>query len=352
MEDNNLVKQNDNVMKMMNKTMILLFVAIAGISTSCDRVDPLSDEQYVKEVYMIGAYKGVYQFKVAYSATADEWQDAFVSVAIGGSQSIDKDVTVALGSEDEAIDKYNDKYMRNVPVLYQRLPDAFFDMPSTSSVIKAGEVYANIPFSVDANKLHCDSLYALSFKIDSTSDHGIDKLYPTLIMNLAMVNDYSGVFQLMANRHTVQIASGETLDFDKLTFSNALTAIRTLKAVDYNTVRFFNETAAEARSGYLTNEAYWSGLTSSGLVFTRETVSNDYWRDWILEAPNREAIDPEIEHHFFNVASWIGYSQGVPGGLNILGGVALYNTATGVFVFGYDYQSGSTRYHIEGTLAK
>jgi hypothetical protein len=297
---------------------------VCALCTSCDRDDPLATEQYMKQIYMVGANLGVHSFNVPYSSQP---QSAYVAVALGGSLNADHDITVSLAHDNTAIKAYNSKYMLdNAPVKYQRLPESFYNIPSLSGTIKAGDVYGRIPFSVTTQGLHCDSLYALAFNIASVSDYKQNEATPTLILNLKIDNAYSGSYQLEAVKYTVTPANTTTPETAELSEPAPISSTRTVKAVNMETVRFFHEAKAESRSGYDNNDKYWQGLLDFGVTFTKVAGSNNE----------------------FTIKSWQEFSKGTIGTLKILTGKANY--ADGVFSFWYDYMEGAMRRRIVGKL--
>ncbi|MGD9931975.1 MAG: DUF1735 domain-containing protein [Mangrovibacterium sp.] len=311
-------------MKAINKIFFLAFSIANMLLYSCEREDPMEKEQYIKQVYMVDSYQDVAVFPVRYD---DEPQEAYVSVAVSGTLLPDQDVTATLVFNDNAISAYNDKYMRDAPVLYQRLPDSYFEMPSMSGTIIAGDIYSHIPFKVYTSNLHCDSLYALAFEIESVSAFQKNELTPTLLLNLELTNTYSGTYQLNAGKYTVTPTITDRPDTASLSIPSSLSASRTLKAVDATTVRFIHETNAEVRSGYDSNDAYWEGLKKYGLTFT------------------------ENSDGLFSIEPWIPYNDAdVTKSLNILAGECSY--VDGVFTFWYDYMNGEKRSRIAGTLTK
>ncbi len=316
-----MIDMKNNIFK---TTLLLIYVVLS----SCEREDPLAEEQYIKQIYMVGAYQGVFNFDIRYSADP---QNGYVSVATGGTLPIEEDLAVTLAEDNTAIGLYNDKYMRdNAPVKYQRLPAAFFNMPSMTGLIKKGEAYSRIPFSVNTQNLHCDSLYAVAFNIASVSAYQKNSAIPTLILNLRLNNEYSGSYNLQAVKYTVTPTNTQTPETAVLSEPASIgPLIRTLKAVNINTVRFFNEATQETRSGYNTNELYWKGLKDFGVTFSLKPGSTSE----------------------FDVASWVKYSTGsTTGGLNILAGKATYED--GVFTFWYDYMEGTVRRRMQGTLKR
>ncbi|MDR2129980.1 MAG: DUF4361 domain-containing protein [Odoribacteraceae bacterium] len=287
--------------------LAFLLVALLFGAGACEDVNVLETEQYIKQVYIVGAADVVWAFDVAYG---DEPQAAYVVTAVGGSLLPDRDVAVRFRHNDATIEWYNNKYLYDAPVTYQKLDPARVLIPSLETTIRAGEVYARLPFTINTSGLHCDSLYAVTFAIESVSTYEANKVDSALILNLNLVNDYAGTYQLAATRYRM---NGTDAVYDG-TYSTT----RTLKAVDANSVRFFNEARAETRGGYASNEAYFAAVNNYCVTFTRGAENN------------------------FTVGSW--------GALVLHEGECTLVDDT--FTFRYDYQSGSTRYRIEGTLTR
>lgn len=300
-------------MKKIDKLLVMMFVLPALLAvSSCEDINVLENEQYIKQVYIVGASDKVLAFDVSYSA---EPQNAFISVATSGSKNIDKDVVVTFRHNDNMIDWYNYKYMPEAPALYQQLAADKFTVPAMQTTIKAGEVYARLPFSVNTEDLHCDSLYAITFEIETVSEYEKNETDTALLLNFNLVNEYSGSYQLSASRYKITYSGDEEI----VVSDGSLSALRTLKAVDANTVRFFNEARAETRNGYSSNEAYYAAIADWCLTFTKGDNGN------------------------FNINAWENF--------NILDGSEC-SYDNGTFTFRYDYKSGSTQYRIEGNLIK
>lgn len=283
---------------------------LAGLFVSCSKEGPLDGEQYYKQVYIVGAYEVVQKFDVAYS---DEAQEAYVAVATGGSQNVDRNVEVALTHNDATIEWYNNKYMIDAPLKYQKLEDEFCSFPSMSTTIKAGDVYSRLPFTVKTSELDCDKLYALTFKIESVSDYIKQPKDTVLIMNINLTNDFSGTYQMVAIRYTL------TDNNEELTPSS-VNMQRTLKAVNKDQVRFFNVTQNSdlSATGNITNEEYFSSIDNNCVTFTRQSDGT------------------------FIVSGWKN--------LPVSNGSVTFEDDT--FTFCYDYESGGKRYRLRGTMTK
>jgi hypothetical protein len=103
---------------------------------------------------------------------------------------------------------------------------------------------------------------------------------------------------------------------------------RSLKAVDVNSVRFFNETTADRTSGYKTRNEYFQSIDDNAVVF--EFVSNTEGGK-VFKAK--------------------GYKNMLITSSNIL---YTYDPVSekARFEFSYDYERGGTTYRIKGKLSE
>ena len=77
-------------MKLFNYTRCLCLSFSLLVLASCNVENPIDGEQYIKQVYLVGAYDKLQGKEVAYGSE----REIFVSVAIGGTVSLDHDVTI------------------------------------------------------------------------------------------------------------------------------------------------------------------------------------------------------------------------------------------------------------------
>jgi hypothetical protein len=291
----------------------VLLAVCAGV-LSCEDINVRETEQYIKQVYIVGAADVAWNFDVPY---ASDPQPVYISVATGGTQPIDEEVTVTLRHNDTSLNWYNNKYLFGAPAKCRRLGDDKFSIPSMNATIKAGEVYARLPFTVSTEGLHCDSLYAITFEIESVSKYEKNEEDSVLIMTLNLMNDYSGVYQLNAGKYLLSL-NNVTGQYDESP-SGSLSISRTLKAIDKNGVRFFNEAKAETYSEYVTKEDYFSAIDNFCLRFVKNADDT------------------------FAIMPWKNFE--------ILDGECTYGNDK--FTFWYDYMGdANARYRIKGTLTK
>lgn len=212
---------------------VLLFAAAFA---SCDYESPLDREQYKKTLYMIGAKNNIITKELAYSS---EPQETAVSVGLSGSLFPDFDVNVDLESHDQILNWYNSKYkFLATDIKYQILNQDLFQVPSMSTVIKAGEAYGRVPFTVKTEGLHCDSLYALTFRIKQSSHFEKNLTDSALIVTFKLVNKYSGNYDM-------KVIVNELSKTGDITGTKTINIMRTLTACSEHEVRFYNEQQPE-----------------------------------------------------------------------------------------------------------
>ena len=211
-------------------------ILIMIILSSCDYENPLDKEQYKKTLYLIGASANLQTKELSYS---EEEQEGFIAVGVSGSLLIEQDVTANLVSHNSVINWYNKKYkFLATDIRYQPLAPEYYEIPSYSTTLHPGETYARLPFKVRTKGLECDSLYALTFKIDSSSDFEVNRKDSALIVTFNLVNQYSGNYIFKGLRHELD-ANGNDVSLA------SITGLRTLKASEEHAVRFYHEQQAE-----------------------------------------------------------------------------------------------------------
>lgn len=249
--------------KIYNYIIVFVLGSIQLLVTSCSVGSPLDDEQYIKQVYLVGAYDKLQTKELSYSGDGN----LYVSVALGGSLTSDKNVSVILGRANQSnITLYNHKNVIEGDVNYQALPSDWYNLPSWSGTIKAGDVYARIPIHVQTNKIDCDSLYVIPLKIVNTSLYNVVKEDTVLIVNLKMTNNYSGLY----------VFDGTSTEYEdgKPNYSNTsvISTTRNLTAVNGNTVRVFQNASVEKLSN-LQDNAYTLTVNADSSVMVKP------WKD-------------------------------------------------------------------------
>lgn len=311
----------------------IYILLIAIIYSSCEVSDPMESEQYRKDVYIIGANEKVKAFNLPYG----DKQETFISLAISGTHKIDRDVTIKLGEKDGLIEWYNNKFLLDDSVKYHRLNSDLFTIPSWEVTLKAGEIHTNFPFTINSSALHCDSLYAITFAIESVSDYQISESGNELIFTLQLTNPYSGEYNMDAKKFEVlpELQSDGSTQWVEQGGGSTVNVMRILTACSANEVRFFHDATKQKLSEYSDswnpNEDYFNAIKNSCIKFVRNGDSNT-----------------------FRVESWDA--------MNILEGEADFkeekivgkekNSIVYTFSFWYDYMDGATRRRMKGTFKR
>lgn len=227
--------------------IIIPLFAIAAVFSGCERKNPLDNEQYIKQVYIVGANNsnngGLSIVNLPYSQTADQEQVASISVATSGSQNIDRDITATLtDAGTDPITRYNFLYLyKATDIKYQKLDPAFYSIPNKTVKVNAGQIYGTTALRVKTSNLQPDSLYAITVKIAAVSDPGyisVRKTDTVLMISFALTNTYSNTYQVQGKYYKLGTSGpGDTV---------TLSLPRVMKALDYNTVRFYHLSNTEA----------------------------------------------------------------------------------------------------------
>lgn len=189
--------------------IIILLIGTLGV-WRCAPENPIEQEQYFKQVYLISTdYR--YIPELHYNTTS---QETFISVACGGSLAPDQDIEVTLTTDQTVCDTYNQKFFGQgkEDQFYKPLDASLYELPSPiKATIKAGETYARIPVKIKTRDIHCDSIYAIPFRIDTVSCYKINPEVNTLLLAIQLINDYSGSYEMKGTRANVEINKNKNL---------------------------------------------------------------------------------------------------------------------------------------------
>src|SRR5690554_2374473 len=174
------------------KNIILCFLSLAMLFASCVKESaPMNEELFPKNVYIVGARDQIIDRDIDFGNLPDTIN---LSVAVSGSQPLDKDVTVTLSENPDEIALYNERNVSGEAVQYQKLDDAVYSYPLDQLTIKAGQVYNTFPIYINPSTLHCDSLYMIPIRLSSISDYELSENDTTALIRLHLKNDYSGLY--------------------------------------------------------------------------------------------------------------------------------------------------------------
>lgn len=221
-------------------------IILAAVLAGCSKLsNPLDQEQYKKTVYIVGANQsnnqGLMTVNLPYTQGSDDTTSTYISAATGGSLVIDQPLTVNVAEAGLAtVNLYNSMYLyKPTDVKYQALATANYIIPDYNIQIKSGQTYGNMPIQVKTANLQCDSLYALTFRINAVSVPNYAEIRKTdsvLIFSFKLYNAYSASYQETGRYYKFGLTVADTV---------ALALTRTFTAVNYNTLRFYHLTNVE-----------------------------------------------------------------------------------------------------------
>lgn len=211
------------------KKIILYYILFALLFAACDQESPMDTNLYPRKVYIVGASNEIIDRDVDIGNNPDTIS---ISVAVSGSLPTDKDVVVTIGEDSSAISNYNRRNLSSDDVQYQWLDQSMYSFPFDYLTIEAGDVYNTFPIYIhEPQSLHCDSLYMIPLKINSTSEYELTDEDTVALVRINMVNDFSGLYYVdgrLTNTNNQE-------DFLKYEMSRVLEATD-----DGNTVRMFH----------------------------------------------------------------------------------------------------------------
>jgi hypothetical protein len=213
---------------MRNILLILPLAILSFLFAGCDVESPMDKDLYPQKVYIVGAPDKI----VDRDLNIGDVQDTIsISVAVSGSRPSDKDVTVTVGEDDEAIDTYNVKNLSALVTQYRKVADGVYSYPSDKVTIKAGQQYNTFPIHITTASFHCDSLYMIPLKLKSTSAYELNNTDTVALVRINMVNKYSGLYYMYG------VIRNTTNPKDSLIYRMS----RNLKAIDNGkTVRMYH----------------------------------------------------------------------------------------------------------------
>lgn len=214
--------------KHINRIVLCSVCGFAIVAASCDMESPMDMDLYPQKVYIVDAVNTIVNRDLDIGNDPDT---VTVSVAVSGSRPSDRDVTVQLVEQPDAIPYYNSRELSAEVTQYQHLPAANYSYPQEQMTIKAGQVYGTFPIVIRPGELHCDSLYMLPLRLKSSSSYELTQEDTVALVKINMVNGYSGIYYMDGIIRNTNDPS------DTLVYQMA----RNLKATDNgNTVRMYH----------------------------------------------------------------------------------------------------------------
>ncbi|TKG91880.1 DUF1735 domain-containing protein [Puteibacter caeruleilacunae] len=187
----------------MKKFYIMIMTAMLFATVSCDE---LADELFEKQVLF--ARNGLVEKDVELVDENSISMD--VSVSISGTSVLAEDVSFTIEEfPDTLADLNKNLFDDDVEDYYTLLPDAAYSFSSYTGVVKVGDEYGLVPYTVDWTKLDMYQDYILPLKIKSTSNYNVAEANAsTLLLNFQFKNSFSGSYSLNALKDGNSIQQG------------------------------------------------------------------------------------------------------------------------------------------------
>lgn len=277
------------------KKIILFSLFLAMLFTGCNEEAPMDTELYSQKVYIVGNRDQIVDRDVDLGNLPDTIN---ISVAVSGSLTLSKDVTVTIVENPDEVALYNERNVSGEDVQYQTLDSTIYSYPLKEVTIKAGDVYATYPIYINPATLQCDSLYMIPLRLNSISDYELSDNDTTVLVRLNLINQYSGLYYVEGTLRNTTNAK------DSLIYNTSRNLVATDNGSTVRMYHYNNET-----DDYLLSHTF------------KITINSDYslsyatWEDFII------------------------YEGG-----------GTYHTDVKLYEFWYEYDKSGTRWRAEGVL--
>ena len=105
-------------------TLFPLFLTL--LLAGCDQESPMEQDLYPQQVYIVGAHEKIVNRDLNIGLDQDTIS---ISVAISGSRTLSKDVTVTLEEVPEAIERYNSREVSAEARQFRNLAEDIYSFP-------------------------------------------------------------------------------------------------------------------------------------------------------------------------------------------------------------------------------
>ena len=210
------------------------------------------DEQ---EVFEKEQYKNIFGFVCESDNTKEkivslhlEEATTYVSISMGGSNTISQDVTINFEEDPSLIDAYNSSnFDTDVAKYAVALPEEHYTIENYSCTIKAGERLGVVPVKVIPNGLSVDKTYFIPLRVTDYNNGEMDPEKGTVLFQVGIKNHWaqsSGTAYNMIGRRQ-QVSNVTTGDpIENVTSEISMPGTKYVYPYSDNEVRLFpgNET--------------------------------------------------------------------------------------------------------------
>jgi hypothetical protein len=221
-------------MRDMKKIIIFAAALLPLLLTSCDENEQFRGELYKKVIYLLSTDDYTFQSE----HELGEQTTGYVTVYCGGTEHINKDVTVTLERDDEAMSEYNHMYYDIDESRYaHELDPSQYKIESYQTVLHADspDNYALLPIKITPDGLSPDSTYLIPLRIKSVSDFEINPNKKKVLYEVVLKNKYA----TMASITYYQVTGVETRYFEAGESAGGISVTRIFAPLSKNQVRCF-----------------------------------------------------------------------------------------------------------------
>jgi hypothetical protein len=178
-----------------------------------------------KEVFEKEQYKNIFGFvcesdntKAKVVSLHLEEATTYVSISMGGSNTISQDVTINFEEDASLIDSYNSSNFDTDVAKYAiALPEENYDIESYSCTIKAGERLGVIPVKVIPNGLSVDETYFIPLRVTTYDNAEMDPEKGTILFQVGIKNHWAEstgtAYNMLGRRQNVtDFTTGEAIE--------------------------------------------------------------------------------------------------------------------------------------------
>ena len=207
------------------KRINLIFTVLLFLFASCSN-DVDYGEQYKKELYIVGSSQSLtYAYHQMNTASPGH-----ISVYCTGSQLPGRDVLVNYKLDKENLDKFNkNEYGDNIENYFQMIPEGSITFGQKQIVVKKGEEYGLLNFTIDTQHLDFSKLYIVPITLTDAWGYGISETQSSILYVVSIVNQYQGTYK---STYLKKNPDGTSASGVIIKITKALTATQLLLPLD------------------------------------------------------------------------------------------------------------------------
>ena len=219
----------------LNKSYLLpALLLMSLVLSSCDENEQFRGELYKKVIYLLSNSDYTFENEHALGQSTT----GYVTVYCSGTEHIDKDVTVVLEHDPDAIYKYNYMYYDIDESRYaHELDPSKYTIASYQTVLRANATdnYSLLPIEINPDGLSPDSIYFIPLRIKSVSDYEVNPNKQYVLYRVLLKNEYA----TMASTTYYQVTGTETRELGEENTASGISVTRIFAPLSKNKVRCF-----------------------------------------------------------------------------------------------------------------